>query len=356
MKKILCPLICLLFLITTPSYALSTQDYFPMRSGTIWNYSTSQGSLSTTILDQRQIVNGVETTVFADSDGYREFYTNGGNGLRIYKTEGPVDTGTGTMTIVFNPPIKLSDQVTFVGTRLSSQGIATMTYPGLGIFTLNYTINSHIVGLEDISTPAGTYSEALRFNYVLTITGNVAGSPFSTTGSTDLWLVEGTGSVRSDSYDGSEYSTAGLVNVTIPQTIPPQILWRHAISGNNEYYLMNGASLTSSGVVNTLTDLDWGIAGTGDFNADGEKDLLWRNSQTGVNRIDFMIGNQVDHSATVNSVPDTRWEVAGITDFDGNGKDDILWRHNENGRVWMYLMDNARSSEVIMSHSPVSTG
>lgn len=76
MKKIVYTLISLLFLITTSSHAFTTQDLLPMRSGSVWVYANSQGNLSTTILEQRQIVNGVETTVFEDSDGYREFYTN----------------------------------------------------------------------------------------------------------------------------------------------------------------------------------------------------------------------------------------------------------------------------------------
>jgi Ca2+-binding RTX toxin-like protein len=44
---------------------------------------------------------------------------------------------------------------------------------------------------------------------------------------------------------------------------------------------MDGLSIASEGYLRTLTDMNWGIAGTGDLNGDGKSDILWRNSSTG---------------------------------------------------------------------------
>ena len=35
----------------------------------------------------------------------------------------------------------------------------------------------------------------------------------------------------------------------------------------------------------TLADLNWKVAGTGDFDGDGKSDICWRNTSTGQNYI-----------------------------------------------------------------------
>ena len=55
------------------------------------------------------------------------------------------------------------------------------------------------------------------------------------------------------------------------------ILWRHATSGQNVVWFMNGATRSSTGTL-SAADTTWAIVGQGDFNADGKADILWRRS------------------------------------------------------------------------------
>ena len=117
------------------------------------------------------------------------------------------------------------------------------------------------------------------------------------------------------------------------------ILWRHAITGTNWLYLMNGSSIIASSQINTEPDTNWKVAATGDFNGDGKADILWRHALTGDNWLYFMNGATIVTRSQLNTISDLNWSVAGTGDFNGDDKDDILWRNHQNGRIWMYLLN-----------------
>ena len=319
-----------------------------MKAGTVSEYQSTTGNYSSTILTQRQFINGVETTVQSDSDGDIAYYTNDEKGLRLHKSESPTEGGVNV--VVYNPPLKLANAQIVVGGSLLSQGVATMTDPGFGIVNVNYSSNARVIGLEDITTSAGTFSQTIHLQYTVFLSGTILGYNFSSDAILNIWFVEDIGAVKSDSSQtivlesfGSEVDIYSdfLTNITIPQTPAPLVIQRNSTTGVNLAYNLLGASVTSQSQVNIVADLDWDIAGTGDFNSDGEKDLLWRNSTTGENYIYFMNGYTIVNNLHVNTISNTDWEVVGIADFDADGKDDILWRHKTNGSVWMYLMDGA---------------
>ncbi len=129
------------------------------------------------------------------------------------------------------------------------------------------------------------------------------------------------------------------------------ILWRHAISGLNYLYVMRGIYLSSIGVViNTVSDLNWQIDGVGDFNGDGKADILWRNKATGLNYLYLMDGSSITFSGEINTITDLDWQIKGVADFNDDGKADILWRHATTGSNYLYLMDGIS----IASHGEVN--
>ena len=121
------------------------------------------------------------------------------------------------------------------------------------------------------------------------------------------------------------------------------VLWRNASTGENYIFLMNGGTvLASSNFINSVPDTRWNVAGVGDFNGDGKSDILWRHASTGENYIYFMNGTTVLGSSTyTDQVTDTNWGVAGVGDFNGDGKADILWRNASTGEDYIFFMNGA---------------
>jgi hypothetical protein len=119
------------------------------------------------------------------------------------------------------------------------------------------------------------------------------------------------------------------------------ILWRNSSTGENYLYPMNGREIIGNeGHVRTVADLNWHVAGTGDFDGDGKADILWRNASTGQNYIYFMDGRTIKPGeGFTRTVPAPHWQVAGIGDFDGDGKADILWRNTSTGENYVFPMD-----------------
>ncbi|MHC4219481.1 MAG: S8 family serine peptidase, partial [Planctomycetota bacterium] len=157
------------------------------------------------------------------------------------------------------------------------------------------------------------------------------------------WIGDGYCDDGSYSYEGnpidfncSEFAFDGGDCAASPVAY---ILWRHQGSGNNTVWMMNGSTIEpGSGPMQTLADTDWTLCGMGDFNGDGEAyDLLWRHAVNGKNTIWLMHGRSIlPDSGSLTKVADMDWIIAGTGDFNGDGKADILWRHLGTGKnvVW----------------------
>jgi hypothetical protein len=113
------------------------------------------------------------------------------------------------------------------------------------------------------------------------------------------------------------------------------ILWRNtgtgSFSGWNVIWYMDGEDISGYGYLYGISDLDWRIVGTGDFNRDGELDILWRNTGTGSfsgwNVVWYMAGESISGYGYLYGITDLSWEIAGTGDFNSDGYVDILWRH-----------------------------
>jgi FG-GAP repeat len=66
-------------------------------------------------------------------------------------------------------------------------------------------------------------------------------------------------------------------------------------------WLMNGASVASSGVLGLLPPATWTLAAVGDFNGDGNSDLLWRDT-AGDTAIWFMNGTTVSSTGALGNI------------------------------------------------------
>jgi murein DD-endopeptidase MepM/ murein hydrolase activator NlpD len=136
------------------------------------------------------------------------------------------------------------------------------------------------------------------------------------------WKIEATG----------DFNTDGNVD----------ILWRDYGLGYNVIWYMDRETWIDNGWLPAVTDTNWKIAGTGDFNGDGRVDILWRYyGAGGHNLVWYMDGATWIGNGWLPAVTDTNWKMEGTGDFDGDGKVDILWRDYSLGYNVIWYMDGA---------------
>jgi hypothetical protein len=123
------------------------------------------------------------------------------------------------------------------------------------------------------------------------------------------------------------------------------ILWRHEVSGENVLWYMNGLALESGTFLTppALADVDWKMAGTGDFNLDGRPDIAWHHRVSGQVVFWYMNGATLVAGAftTPSALPDTQWRLVGAADFNADHRPDLLWHHQVSGEIVLWLMDGA---------------
>jgi len=72
---------------------------------------------------------------------------------------------------------------------------------------------------------------------------------------------------------------------------------------------MDGTTLQGGALVNTVADLNWVVEGTGDYNGDGKSDVLWRHRVSGNNQVWMMNGTTLSSTGNLPTV-DLGWAVA----------------------------------------------
>jgi subtilisin-like proprotein convertase family protein len=121
------------------------------------------------------------------------------------------------------------------------------------------------------------------------------------------------------------------------------ILWRHATSGQNVVWFMDKNTLLGGTFTDpaALEDVAWQMAGTGDFNGDARPDILWRHATSGENVAWFMNGHRLVSGTFLDppSFPDTTWTIAGTGYFDPDTQLDILWWNQVSGQLAVWFMN-----------------
>jgi len=120
-----------------------------------------------------------------------------------------------------------------------------------------------------------------------------------------------------------------------------RMLWQNTSTGDRSIWLMTGTSWDGSYAALPQVATTWSIAGTGDFNADGQADIVWQNTSTGDRSIWFMSGNT--WGGTYAALPNvsTQWSIAGVGDFNADGKPDIVWQNLTTGDRSIWFMNGS---------------
>jgi hypothetical protein len=160
------------------------------------------------------------------------------------------------------------------------------------------------------------------------------------TGENGVWYMNGTnvgGGSNFPTVSDPDWKLAGAADFNGDER--PDVLWRNTLTGQNAIWFMNGSSVLGYSFISTLANTDWQIVGTGDFNADANSDIVWRNNLTGQNALWYLNGAAVIGNTYFTPLADTSWQIMGIGDFNADGKPDIVWRNGESGQNALWYMN-----------------
>jgi ketosteroid isomerase-like protein len=121
------------------------------------------------------------------------------------------------------------------------------------------------------------------------------------------------------------------------------IVWQHEQGLVVTWEMESGDLLATHSLAEVSNSFH--IAETGDFDNDGDSDILWRHDQGAV-----VIWEMEDGALVTNhNLPavSNSFQVAGTGDFDADGDADILWRHND-GHVVTWEMEGG---SFLQNHS-----
>jgi subtilisin family serine protease len=160
-----------------------------------------------------------------------------------------------------------------------------------------------------------------------------------------LWRNSTTGAVRVWTMNGVRRTQIGNLQAVHPvwqiaasgdfnRDGRTDILWRNSSTGLLQVWMMNGAARQSVQNIGVMSDNDWQIVGTGNFDFGGASDdIVWHNRRTGILTVWFMDGTRRVSGASLGGVADTNWQAETVADFNGDSFSDVVWRNRTTGLV-----------------------
>lgn len=288
-------------------------------------------------------------------------------------------------SITVNPPDPYEQpNFVFFGDNTPTAG-ATVSISNVAV-TTNQNIPNQTVNFGE-STPALRLKVADVDNNTLTITGTsndqglIANSNIviAGTGSDRTIIVTpsanlaGTARITLTISDGTNtinrvFSvTVNPVEITESQTKhdfdgdgKAEVLWRNLTTGQNAIWQLNNFAIGNSALIDpVITDANWKLVTTGDFNGDGKADMLWRNTATGENAVWLRNGfnafdpNSAENSRRVITTAPIGWNIVGTSDLNGDGNDDIVWRNQTTGENAAWLMNGFSANTQFLSNRTI---
>ena len=164
---------------TSPRF-FNMSQFFPLSSG--WETDTWTLFIDEDAYD----INGVSTKAMVDTGkGRAYFYSNDEAGLRLHALWESV-----TNLAYFSPPVDLAFALSRVGDE--TQGSHTLFS---ATAQEDLVVSSELIAIKDITTPAGTFSNCLKFR----IHVYPAGNPPGNYGYETVWLAKDVGFVKAES-------------------------------------------------------------------------------------------------------------------------------------------------------------
>ena len=135
------------------------------------------------------------------------------------------------------------------------------------------------------------------------------------------------------------------------------LVWQHKTKGGVAIWLMDGANLRSSVIVDTASDLNWKMVAVADMNGDWFPDLIWQHGTMGKLAVWFMQGTTSIGSAQMSpgTMPINTWSIVGAGDFDADGSNDLVWQHRDGWLSVWYMNGVSMVDAQYLNPNSVST-
>jgi hypothetical protein len=196
-------------------------------------------------------------------------------------------------------------------------------------------------------------------NYTLTVNTNpsIRADPLFrniATGANGLWVMNGTQRVQ-----GVPQPTVSDLNWSLKGTadfngdLQTDLLWRNPVTGRTSIWLMdNKGRRLGASVLPYIEGNNWDIAAIGKFRDARNTDIVWYNRTTGQGLIWLMNGTRYEETIDLPTEPDPNWFIRGAGDFNGDGHTDIVWRNmNGDNRLWLMNGTTFQSQQFIRSQT-----
>lgn len=228
-KCVVVLIVSLLCVMTQPAYSATSNDYFPLKPGTIWQYQVDgqEGNIVTRkVLGKTVFVNGVETSVVKYVDEkLRLYFSSDSYGIFLHREYEPSvyisGAGWTSIDVIFDDPIHFGDATFEVGDSFHSEGNAITRVAGRTLY-FNYIADTSVEGKETITVPAGTF-DTVSVKMELTLKPGYGLGDFIITSIQNF--AEGIGIVKDVSTDTEEeliYTNANIYDLAITSIAQPK--------------------------------------------------------------------------------------------------------------------------------------
>ena len=199
-----------------------SDDYFILDPGASWMWlvteNTTVSEVSSMIADQTTPINNVDTVALEFSDGSKFFFSEDQGGYKIHRLFEPsalelqpnvfVD-----VTITLDPAVVFVGQVVEVGDTFSGSGIATIELTGVGSDTVPFQSESTFLGIDNVSVPAGDFSDTMHIDSTISFSGTLLGQPFAQVQEFEQWVGRSIGFVKFTQFVDGLGSTSELLTL-----------------------------------------------------------------------------------------------------------------------------------------------
>lgn len=192
--RLIYPVVCVFCIAGVLEFTpqIHAQNYYPDEFGNTWRLRSTDGVEEKIVtIEGPEIVNGEEVRIITDrtpDDLSKLYVKTEADGMKLYRLVAEVPL-IGEVVYDITPPKYYLPSPLDLGTTWTIEGEASV--PLLG--TIQSIIDSEVVGIDDVTVPAGSFSNALKIVQDVTNIVSIGNVELKMT----MWLAPNVGIVKS---------------------------------------------------------------------------------------------------------------------------------------------------------------